>query len=268
MAVETWKPIPGFEGRYEVSDLGNVRSVDRIIVDSNGYTRRRKGRPIRQRTPRCNQGYCRIDISDSHQKVHAVLVHKAVVEAFLGPRPKGQDTRHLNGIKTDNRLENLVYGTRSENIRDCLRHGTHAQAAKTRCPQNHEYTPENTIYIRGGKGRRCRICTEASRRRTYERIKDDRNARLRESRSGINRHVRAQVEAWATSHLRDRRITRQEFAITAWPETAGGEKPSGIAGKQLQRLSQLGLATKHGDDSWSLTEAGKTLMDSSSEEAA
>ena len=53
------------------------------------------------------------------------LIHQLVLDAFVGPRPDGMECRHLNGVRTDNRLSNLRWGTRSENQQDSLQHGTH-----------------------------------------------------------------------------------------------------------------------------------------------
>ncbi len=89
-------------------------------------------------------------------------IHTLVAAAFIGPRPDGMDTCHNNGDKTDNRLDNLRYDTKSANAFDTLKHGTNRAANKTHCPLGHEYTTENTYIIvrRSGpkKGRTCRTC--------------------------------------------------------------------------------------------------------------
>ena len=103
---ERWLPVVGFAG-YEVSDHGRVRSTRKILtpgLSSNGYllvSLRRDGRS------------------------HSMLVQHLVLEAFVGPRPKGQQARHVDTrTKTDNRLTNLAWGTQSENESDKIRHGT------------------------------------------------------------------------------------------------------------------------------------------------
>lgn len=146
---ERWLPVPGFEGKYDVSDQGRVRSwVTRGVpkphvlsdVPKNGY-----GHPI-----------CALYQEHTQRSLHSV--HALVLLAFVGPRPDGMLTRHLDGDPTNNHLSNLVYGTPSENAMDAVRHGTNCQAVKTHCPSGHEYTPENT-YVRPGFGHRlCRTC--------------------------------------------------------------------------------------------------------------
>lgn len=92
-------------------------------------------------------------------------VHQVVARAFLGECPPGQETRHLNGDPKDNRLENLAYGTRSENVLDSVRHGTYRNAnrEKTHCPRGHAYSFENT-YRRPTGARECRTCKREARR--------------------------------------------------------------------------------------------------------
>src|SRR5262249_12949164 len=76
------------------------------------------------------------------------------------------EVRHLNGIRTDNRPENLAWGTKSENMQDAVRHGTHLETRKTHCPEGHEYTPENTIMGgRNRKSRGCKKCISESKKR-------------------------------------------------------------------------------------------------------
>jgi hypothetical protein len=121
--------------------------------------------------PRSFKGYLRLTLRCGPIS-RCVFVHRLVLEAFVGPMPPGAVSRHLNGDPTDNRIENLAYGSQSENQLDAIRHGTHSQASKTRCKQGHEYTAENTyLAISSGQRarRRCRRCVldsnEAGRQR-------------------------------------------------------------------------------------------------------
>lgn len=84
-------------------------------------------------------------------------VHRLIAIAFLGQPEARQEVRHLDGDPSNNRVDNLKWGTRSENIRDSVRHGTHVWANKTHCPQGHAYDAPNT-YIRSNGGRMCREC--------------------------------------------------------------------------------------------------------------
>ena len=85
-------------------------------------------------------------------------VHSLVAEAFLGPRPgEGVEVRHLNGDMTDNRLENLTYGTRSDNRNDTVVHGRHPMARKTHCTKGHPLSGENLRFDSSGH-RVCRTC--------------------------------------------------------------------------------------------------------------
>jgi hypothetical protein len=112
---ESWKPIAGYEGFYEVSDLGRVRNVrtSRIIAQClRGYSGI-TGRGVGYLTVKL----CRDGI------VKRYKVHRLVGEAFIGPLPPGMQTRHGPGRTLDNRLVNLSYGTPRENIHDQIRDG-------------------------------------------------------------------------------------------------------------------------------------------------
>ncbi len=121
LANEIWRDIPGYEGRYQASNLGRIRGLDRYVrCGTNGRgTRLIKGRALH---PAGQQ-------SDPHLRVvlgkgaNGTLVHVHVAAAFLGPRPDGCDVRHLDGNPLNNRVDNLAYGSRTENILDVYRIG-------------------------------------------------------------------------------------------------------------------------------------------------
>jgi hypothetical protein len=94
-------------------------------------------------------------------------VHHLVLEAFIGPCPPGLECLHANDQAGDNRLENLRWGTRGENLIEAVANGRHPHANKTYCPKRHEYTDENTLWMstpEGGKYRRCKECNRQWRR--------------------------------------------------------------------------------------------------------
>lgn len=159
---EVWKSIPGHEGRYEVSDLGRVRSLPQTTSDGRRLASKVLcGRPQRSghlSVPLTSAGTCR-----------NALVHRLVLIAFVGPPPLGMHALHSDGNPANNRLSNLRWGTPSENSFDAVRHGVHPQARKTHCKQGHEFTPENTrIEARGSRA--CRECERnRSQRRAYQR---------------------------------------------------------------------------------------------------
>lgn len=154
--IECWLPIVGHEGRYEVSDRGRVRSLDRI--DARGC--HRTGRVL---TPGPDSmGYQLVNLYRDGRN-RSRRIHLLVIETFVGPRPEGRQVRHLDGDPTNNRLENLAYGTPSQNALDRVAHGTDPNARKTECLRGHPYTPEST-YTGYGNRRKCRICARAGGR--------------------------------------------------------------------------------------------------------
>ncbi len=171
--MTNWKAIPGYEGLYEVSDDGQVRSVERYVRmgRGEGYLRLIKSSMRSLQTD--PNGYMRVTFKrDGVTRNH--LVHHLVLEAFDRPKPAGMECRHLNGQPGDNRLENLRWGTSSENSFDVVRHGHHHGAVKTHCKRGHEFTPENTDLQSKGRGRSCRTCNLARAKARYEAIKGPR----------------------------------------------------------------------------------------------
>lgn len=161
---ERWEPVNGYEGSYEVSSHGRVRSVDRVITRSDGQVRRYKDKILS--TPPDRDGYPLMNLY-AQGKRQTRHVHALVAEAFIGPRPEGMDICHGDGSKTNNHVDNLRYGTRSENELDKLRHGTHHNAAKTHCPLGHELFAENILPSVAKRG--YRACLACNRARSYAR---------------------------------------------------------------------------------------------------
>lgn len=142
---EQWQPIPDWEDRYEISDQGRVRSV--------------RGRVVHQGTN--SGGYRQVFLWRDYKRT-AYRVHNLVLRTFRGDRETDQVGRHLNGVKTDNRLANLAWGSASENSRDAVRHGQHPQARKTHCQKGHPLSGDNVRLLPQSRGtgyyRRCRQC--------------------------------------------------------------------------------------------------------------
>ena len=103
-AAEEWRPIPGFEGLYDVSNIGRVRS----------YKRGPPGRILRAAINPSTRYFC-FSIVRLREKRRTRPVHVLVAAAFLGQRPRGYQVNHISGDRQDNRPENLEYLTPSEN---------------------------------------------------------------------------------------------------------------------------------------------------------
>jgi len=145
---EKWLPVVGWEGFYSVSDAGRVRSEPRVVTRRNGRIY-----PLKEKilSPTANSwGYMQVSLRKPgvERKVH---VHQLVAEAFIGPMPFGQETRHGAGGQLDNRVSNLSYGTHAENEADKVRDGTRL------CGVLHPFaklTVEDIHAIRSAKGKR------------------------------------------------------------------------------------------------------------------
>ena len=117
--IENWRDVPGFEGRYMVSDQGRVRSL---------VGGRLTGRVLRQSLDR--DGYLQVTLTFVSGRQKPFKVHALILAAFVGPRPPGCVTRHRDGVRANNVLGNLCYGTPKENTADRERHGTGQHGAQ------------------------------------------------------------------------------------------------------------------------------------------
>ncbi len=123
-SFEVWRDIPGYEGAYQVSSQGRVRSLPRVISVYDSVRRVSYARP-------CPGVVLKQAVCDraGHVSVHlgkhcrGIPVHQLVMLAFHGAPPVGMEAMHLNGNPKDNRPENLRYGTHSENMIDMYRTG-------------------------------------------------------------------------------------------------------------------------------------------------
>ena len=138
---EEWRAVVGYEGLYEVSDQGRVRSLDRFYLTRDG-------------------------------KPRGFLVHRLVAQAFLGSAPEGKpNVLHSDNAPDNNRVTNLRWGTQKENIQDAVDAGTadfwgHKKNPKPNCPRGHPYSGGN-LYI-DPRGRRvCRTCKREWARRKH-----------------------------------------------------------------------------------------------------
>jgi hypothetical protein len=117
---EEWRPVVGWEEYYEISNSGNLRSVERTV--SIGGTKRRRFAGQARKTKVNHQGYQQFSLSRDG-KASYPYAHRLVMEAFVGPVPDGQGVNHKDGVKTNNQLNNLEYVTQKENIHHAMRTG-------------------------------------------------------------------------------------------------------------------------------------------------
>lgn len=109
---EIWRPVKEYEGYYEVSNLGRVRSIDRVVVDKTGRRQFKKGTLLNYRPDR--QGYCIVSLS-INRKYKTKCVHTLVADAFI-PNPDNlPQVNHKDEVKSNNCVDNLEWCTAKYN---------------------------------------------------------------------------------------------------------------------------------------------------------
>lgn len=109
--MENWKKIERFNNEYEISDKGRIRSTDKVIKKRNGVNYTRKGKVLKPDIK--HSGYA-IGAVCVDKKMISYKIHRLVADAFISNPENKETVNHKNGIKHDNRVENLEWFTRKE----------------------------------------------------------------------------------------------------------------------------------------------------------
>ena len=137
--TETWKDIKGYEGLYQVSNLGRVKSLKRNVIRKNGRNQTIQERILK---PSITGGYLRVILCNGSGKRKAFSVHRLVCEAFHENPQNKPEVNHINEDKSDNRACNLEWVTRKENNN----HGTHnTRMAKTKSKPVGQYKRDGKL---------------------------------------------------------------------------------------------------------------------------
>jgi hypothetical protein len=117
MSKEIWKDVNGYEGYYQVSNIGNVRSLDR--PSTSPVNKIELGTQLK---PSIKRGYSCVVLQKDGERKHT-SIHRIVAQAFICNRENKPQVNHINGVKSDNRAKNLEWATSSENIQHAYKTG-------------------------------------------------------------------------------------------------------------------------------------------------
>lgn len=126
---ETWRGVPLWEALYEVSDIGRVRSLDRLGVRGRQAGRMYRGRMLKPILKK-QLGYLSVTLHEPNGRKLQVGIHRLVLEAFVGPCPDGHQGCHNNADRADNRLANLRWDSVAANQADKVKHGNSLRGEK------------------------------------------------------------------------------------------------------------------------------------------
>lgn len=166
---EEWREIPGYAGLYEASNLGRIRSVDRVTIGADGIRRKYKGKILKVWTD--GDGYRKTKLSRNGERI-SYYVHRLAWIAFAGPIPEGFHVDHIDNDPANNRIGNLQALTPKENAArkklfgtspaDMVANGEHYQTRKSQCPNGHPHFSDNNKTSAAKRGaRECLICSRA-----------------------------------------------------------------------------------------------------------
>lgn len=123
MNIENWLPVVGYEGFYEVSNFGRVRSLDRICHSDKRSSQLQKGKILTPRFNKYRQNRCTICLW-KNGVVKYCYISRLVLEAFIGTPADDHQAAHWDNDPTNNQLNNLRWASPTENLSDKKRHGT------------------------------------------------------------------------------------------------------------------------------------------------
>lgn len=125
MTKEIWKDIKGFEGLYQVSNFGRIKNLDKIVIGKlpNGQLINKIYKEKIKLIKNNKKGYLRVGLTDGNYIRNAYQIHRLVAETFIINPENKKEVNHINGIKTDNHVENLEWVTRYENITHAIKTG-------------------------------------------------------------------------------------------------------------------------------------------------
>lgn len=178
---EQWKAVKGYEGQYEVSNTGKVRSLDRIIIEKNGKARKQKGKElfftISKLDEKGHRPRAMVQLWKNN-KARLHRVHRLVAEAFLQNPEHKETINHIDGNALNNNVQNLEWATYSENQKHA--YATGLVAVKR------NYNPSNSrrvvaIHTITGEEITCDSCTQLSREIGCSRSAVDKCAKNNES---------------------------------------------------------------------------------------
>lgn len=156
---ELWKPIDGYEGTYEVSNLGRVKSLARVVERLHGKTLPLQEKILKQ-SIRNQYGHLAVGLRLKGVPRKSFYVHDLVAKYFI-PNPLNYpEVRHGKQGRLVNTVDNLSWGTRSHNMQDAVLDGTQNMVSRTHCPYGHLLSGENIYKLQK------RICIPCARART------------------------------------------------------------------------------------------------------
>ena len=161
MSDEEWKPVPGWDGLYEVSNEGRVRSLARTLLKRGGTMKYRLPEKILSNRI-SGSGYPAVFLCRDGVREQAT-VHTLVLQAFVGPRPTSTHKGlHRDDNPRNNHVSNLYWGTMQENALDRVRNGRDRNARKTKCNRGHALIGPNLAPWSSVNRRACLACNRAN----------------------------------------------------------------------------------------------------------